>query len=85
MKPVELKANGLYKVAPLLRWNTRRIFEYMQEHNLPQHPLWEKGYQSIGCEPCTAVPGDPHDPRSGRWSGKNKTECGIHTFLDKKS
>lgn len=83
MKPVELKPNGLYKVAPLLRWNTKQVYDYLQEHGLPMHPLWEKGYQSIGCEPCTAVPGDPSDPRSGRWSGKNKTECGLHTFLDK--
>ena len=84
MKPVELKPNGLYKVAPLLSWNTKTIYEYLQKHQLPTHPLWEKGYQSIGCEPCTAVPGDPSDPRSGRWTGKNKSECGIHTFLDKK-
>ena len=84
LKPVELKANGLYKVAPILSWNSKTIFQYLKEHDLPLHPLWEKGYTSIGCEPCTAVPGSPGDPRSGRWQGQNKSECGIQTFLDKK-
>jgi phosphoadenosine phosphosulfate reductase len=84
MQPVELKKNGLYKVSPILHWSSKRVYEFLKERGLPMHPLWEKGYTSIGCEPCTAVPGDPSDPRSGRWRGKNKTECGIHTFMDKK-
>lgn len=84
LQNVELKNNGLYKVSPILRWDSKRVFYYLKEHALPMHPLWEKGYTSIGCEPCTAVPGNPDDPRSGRWSGQHKSECGIHTFLDKK-
>jgi phosphoadenosine phosphosulfate reductase len=84
LKVVELKSNGLYKVSPILNWSSKQVFFYLKEHGLPLHPLWEKGYASIGCEPCTAVPGDPDDPRSGRWKGQNKNECGIHTFLDKK-
>lgn len=84
LKVVELKNNGLYKVSPILHWDSKRIFYYLKENALPMHPLWERGYVSIGCEPCTAVPGNPEDPRSGRWKGQNKTECGIHTFLDKK-
>lgn len=84
LKTVELKANGLYKVSPILSWNSKVVYQYLKEHGLPLHPLWEKGYTSIGCEPCTAVPGSPDDPRSGRWKGKNKSECGIQTFLDKK-
>lgn len=84
LKVVELKANGLYKISPILGWNPKQVFGYLKEHKLPLHPLWEKGYSSIGCEPCTAVPGNPGDPRSGRWKGQNKSECGIQTFLDKK-
>ncbi len=83
MSFVEVKQDGLVKVSPLLRWSTKQVHEYLKAQALPVHPLWEKGYASIGCEPCTAVPGDPTDPRSGRWLGKNKTECGIHTFLDR--
>ncbi len=84
MKFVEQKKDGLYKLSPLLGWTAKDIYQYIKFEDLPLHPLWDKGYGSIGCEPCTAVPGDPSDPRSGRWAGKNKTECGIHTFLDAK-
>jgi phosphoadenosine phosphosulfate reductase len=82
MKVAEQKKDGLVKVSPLLRWSTKQMFNYLKEQGLPMHPLWEKGYTSIGCEPCTAVPGNDQDPRSGRWKGKNKSECGIHTFMD---
>ena len=74
----------LTKVSPLLGWSGRDVFAYLKAEGLPLHPLWDKGYTSIGCEPCTAVPGDPGDPRSGRWKGKHKSECGIHTFLDRR-
>jgi phosphoadenosine phosphosulfate reductase len=84
MKFVEQKQEDLYKVSPLLSWSAKDIYQYLKFEQLPLHPLWEKGYGSIGCEPCTAVPGDPGDSRSGRWAGKNKSECGIHTFLDAK-
>jgi len=83
MKFIEMKGEDFYKVSPLLGWHSKDVFAYLKAENLPMHPLWEKGYTSIGCEPCTSVPGDPGDPRSGRWQGKNKTECGIHTFMDK--
>ncbi|MES2202701.1 MAG: phosphoadenylyl-sulfate reductase, partial [candidate division FCPU426 bacterium] len=84
LKPVELKTNGLYKISPILGWNSKIVYRYLKDRGLPFHPLWEKGYTSIGCEPCTAVPGDPENARSGRWRGQNKSECGIQTFLDKK-
>ena len=84
MQFVEQKEEDLYKFSPLLAWSSKQVFDHIKERGLPMHPLWEKGYSSIGCEPCTAVPGDPSDPRSGRWKGKNKSECGIHTFLDAK-
>lgn len=84
LKVVELKKNGLYKISPILGWDSKKVYYYIKEQGLPMHPLWDKGYTSIGCEPCTAVPGNPGDARSGRWRGQNKSECGIHTFLDKK-
>jgi len=83
MKFIEMKGEDFYKVSPLLGWSSKDVYTYLKAEGLPMHPLWGKGYTSIGCEACTAVPGDPSDPRSGRWRGKNKTECGIHTFLDK--
>ena len=75
---VELLANGVVKVAPLAAWSPKQLHAYIVEHDLPYHPLWEKGYTSIGCWPCTLKPTDPNDSRSGRWAGQNKTECGIH-------
>jgi len=67
----------LQKVSPLADWTTRDVWQYAEEHGIPLLPLYDKGYSSIGCEPCTSLPLDPNDPRSGRWSGR-KTECGIH-------
>ncbi len=67
----------LLKISPLTDWTTRDVWYYAQEHNIPLLPLYDKGYSSIGCEPCTSLPSDPNDPRSGRWSGR-KQECGIH-------
>jgi phosphoadenosine phosphosulfate reductase len=67
----------LAKLSPLCDWTRRDVWQYLQEHNIPEHPLYEKGYTSIGCQPCTSLPFDPDNPRSGRWQGK-KLECGIH-------
>ncbi len=67
----------LRKISILADWSTRDVWQYASEHNIPLLPLYEKGYSSIGCEPCTSLPLDPNDPRSGRWSGQ-KIECGIH-------
>lgn len=75
---VEVLAMGVIKVAPLAAWTREDLNAYMNAHNLPYHPLWYKGYTSIGCYPCTQKPVDPNDPRSGRWAGQAKTECGIH-------
>jgi len=81
---VEALRDGLHKVNPLAGWNTRDTFYYLEQHGLPTHPLFEQGYASIGCAPCTrpVLAGD--DERSGRWAGQNKTECGIHTLLEPK-
>jgi phosphoadenosine phosphosulfate reductase len=67
----------LRKVSPLAEWSTRDVWEYLKQRDIPLLPLYEKGYTSIGCAPCTSLPLDPGDPRSGRWAGK-KLECGIH-------
>jgi phosphoadenosine phosphosulfate reductase len=68
---------SITKLSPLARWTTRDVWQYNKAHAIPLLPLYELGYTSIGCEPCTSVPLDPDDPRSGRWSGQ-KLECGIH-------
>jgi phosphoadenosine phosphosulfate reductase len=65
------------KLAPLAAWTTRDIWYACEELSIPLLPLYERGFSSIGCEPCTALPLDPGDPRSGRWAGR-KVECGIH-------
>jgi phosphoadenosine phosphosulfate reductase len=75
---VELLGNGMTKVAPIAAWTVQQIQAYMQEHRLPYHPLWAQGYTSVGCALHTQKPVDPNDPRSGRWAGQGKTECGIH-------
>lgn len=67
----------LQKISPLADWTTRDVWQYAEQYNIPLMKLYEKGYTSIGCEPCTSLPFDPNDPRSGRWGGR-KQECGIH-------
>lgn len=67
----------LQKLNPLAEWTTRDVWHYAGEHDIPLLPLYELGYSSIGCAPCTSLPSDPNDPRSGRWKGQ-KLECGIH-------
>jgi phosphoadenosine phosphosulfate reductase len=67
----------LRKVSPLAGWSTRDVWAYAKAHAIPLLPLYDEGYTSIGCEPCTSRPLDPRNPRSGRWDGQ-KLECGIH-------
>ena len=69
-----------YAISPLLNWSRKQIHNYMQQHDLPYHPLWEKGYASIGCNPlsCTLPIQIGEDSRAGRWAGTAKTECGLH-------
>jgi phosphoadenosine phosphosulfate reductase len=71
-------AQGRLKINPLIDWDASRIEAYMIEHDLPRHPLVARGFPSIGCEPCTHKVAPGEDPRSGRWKGWDKTECGIH-------
>jgi len=58
------------------------VWEYTAANQLAYLPQYDVGYRSIGCEPCTAIPEDPNNPRAGRWGGK-KLECGIHTFSER--
>jgi len=67
----------IQRVAPLAAWTARDVWKYAKDHGLELMPLYEQGYTSIGCEPCTTPPLDPDNPRSGRWQGQ-KLECGIH-------
>jgi phosphoadenosine phosphosulfate reductase len=67
----------IQRVSPLASWTARDVWTYAKEHSIPLLPLYEAGYTSIGCEPCTTPPLDPDNPRSGRWQGQ-KLECGIH-------
>lgn len=66
------------KVNPLAHWTREDLQTYMEENRLPRHPLVAKGYPSIGCIPCTTPVAPGEDPRSGRWRGQDKSECGIH-------
>jgi len=65
------------RVSPLAAWTNKDVWAYARAHKLGLLPLYDLGYTSIGCEPCTSLPDDPNNPRSGRWQGQ-KLECGIH-------
>ena len=80
---VEKYEGDIYKINPLVNWTSKDSYNYMEKEGLPHHPLFEKGYPSVGCEPCTFLPTEEGGERSGRWKGKAKTECGLHTFMDR--
>ncbi len=70
---------GMVKVNPIAAWTQDVVDAYIAEHQIPVNPLFEVGYGSIGCAPCTRPVAPGEDARAGRWAGKNKIECGIHT------
>lgn len=72
------EVTGRIKVNPLAHWAPGDVAAYMDENRLPRHPLVAQGYPSIGCAPCTSKVAPGEDPRSGRWRGQDKEECGIH-------
>ncbi|BCI87303.1 hypothetical protein NIIDMKKI_25090 [Mycobacterium kansasii] len=72
------EAFGLVKVNPLATWTDEDVETYIQQNNVLVNPLVDEGYPSIGCAPCTTKPAAGADPRSGRWQGLAKTECGLH-------
>lgn len=78
MEIVEERGDGQIRINPLAFWSAQDIATEMQRRALPPHPLVAEGYLSIGCAPCTRPVDGHEDARSGRWSGLNKTECGIH-------
>ncbi|GAC57178.1 adenosine 5'-phosphosulfate reductase [Gordonia hirsuta DSM 44140 = NBRC 16056] len=69
---------GLVKINPLAAWTDEQFQHYIDTHGVLVNPLVDDGYPSIGCAPCTAKPAPGADPRSGRWAGRTKTECGLH-------
>ncbi|MFG1641011.1 phosphoadenylyl-sulfate reductase [Amycolatopsis sp. NPDC049252] len=70
--------NGLVKINPIAAWTDDEFNGYIHEHGILENPLVSIGYLSIGCAPCTARVAPGQDPRSGRWAGQSKTECGLH-------
>jgi phosphoadenosine phosphosulfate reductase len=85
LKPIDdfklPSGKALRKISPLADWTTREVWTYLSSRGIPILSLYEQGYTSIGCQPCTSLPFDPDNPRSGRWQG-NKLECGIHIQAD---
>ncbi|KWX66292.1 phosphoadenylyl-sulfate reductase [Mycobacterium sp. NAZ190054] len=72
------KAFGLVKINPLAAWTDEDMQAYIDANGILVNPLVDEGYPSIGCAPCTNKPVEGADPRSGRWAGQSKTECGLH-------
>jgi phosphoadenosine phosphosulfate reductase len=70
---------GMVKLNPLAAWTAEDVERYTREHGVFENPLRQIGFASIGCAPCTRAVADGEDPRAGRWSGRAKTECGLHT------
>lgn len=76
---------GLVKLNPLALWKSEEVWAYIREHDIPYNPMHDHHYPSIGCVPCTRQVHPGEDPRAGRWSGTNKTECGLHPSAEKES
>ena len=83
-QPVEKDGKfGLIKVNPLVAWKHDDVWAHIYENDVPYNPLHERGYPSIGCSPCTSAVQPGEDPRTGRWRGAAKTECGLHAQAGK--
>lgn len=70
---------ALVKINPLATWTASEVWAHLREYDVPYNPLHGAGYASIGCQPCTTPVAAGEDPRAGRWRGRGKTECGLHT------
>jgi len=79
--PIVEELDGKIKINPLANWSAQKINDYFENFGLPRHPLFQQGYFSIGCATCTEKSAGIDDPRSGRWAGNSKTECGIHKSM----
>jgi phosphoadenosine phosphosulfate reductase len=80
----EPSGRDIVKLNPMANWTREGVWKYLREHRIPYNPLHDQGYRSIGCQVCTRKTSHGENERSGRWTGFNKVECGIHTFLPKK-
>ena len=69
---------NLFKLSPLASWSKQQVWSYIRDNDVPYNRLHDQGYSSIGCTHCTRPPANVNDERSGRWMGKQKTECGLH-------
>ncbi len=74
----------IVKLNPMANWSREAVWKYLHDNKIPYNPLHDQGYRSIGCMTCTLRSGDGENERAGRWTGFDKVECGIHTFLPKK-
>ncbi|MDB6152589.1 MAG: hypothetical protein JWL90_1042 [Chthoniobacteraceae bacterium] len=76
-----LRDHYILKLNPMATWSREAVWDYMKKHQIPYNPLQDQGFRSIGCWPCTKATAVGEDERAGRWTGFDKAECGIHTFL----
>ena len=76
-----LRDQYVMKLNPMANWSREAVWAYIKKHKIPYNPLQDRGYRSIGCWPCTRAIGEGENERAGRWTGFDKSECGIHTFL----
>ena len=81
LKTEEKSPHGATRYHPMLDWSSKVVWQYRVAHDLPEHPLEARGFQSIGCAPCTRKFVDSESARDSRWAGRSKEECGIHTEL----
>jgi phosphoadenosine phosphosulfate reductase len=80
----ETSGREIVKLNPMAGWSREAIWKYIRDHKIPYNPLHDQGFRSIGCQPCTRKTDQGDNERAGRWTGFNKVECGIHTFMPKK-
>lgn len=80
----EASGRDIVKLNPMANWSRDEVWHYLREHRIPYNPLHDRGYRSIGCHPCTRRTANGENERAGRWTGFDKVECGIHTFMPKK-
>lgn len=81
----EAAGRDIVKLNPMANWSRDAVWDYIKKRGIPYNPLHDQGYRSIGCQPCTLKSAGGENERAGRWTGFNKVECGIHTFMAKKT
>ena len=81
----ESAGREIVKLNPMAHWTHAAVWDYIKHHRIPYNPLYDQGYRSIGCRPCTTTTPAGDNERAGRWTGFKKTECGLHTFTTKKT